>query len=118
VRYIKGVTLLNLALTTSWINAVVIAPVVEELLFRGVILKSLNTKLKFAYSNLLTAFLFLIIHLPGWYFKNKLRENILNPVGGAFSIFLLGLLFGWVAQKTKSVSGSIVVHCLNNLSSI
>jgi membrane protease YdiL (CAAX protease family) len=38
------------------------------------------------------------------------------PVGGAFSVFLLGWLFGYIAYKSKSVTAGILTHMLNNLS--
>ncbi|MBE3123029.1 MAG: CPBP family intramembrane metalloprotease [Thermoplasmata archaeon] len=42
-------------------------------------------------------------------------DNLSTPLGGALSIFILGLIFGYVAHRSKSVSGSIITHILNNL---
>jgi membrane protease YdiL (CAAX protease family) len=42
-------------------------------------------------------------------------SNLSSPLSGALSIFVLGLIFGYVAHRSKSVSGSIITHMLNNL---
>jgi membrane protease YdiL (CAAX protease family) len=44
-----------------------------------------------------------------------LGANLTRPVGGAASIFLLGLCFGWVTRHGRSFPGSSVTHALNNL---
>ena len=119
-----GVTLLTrllghqplFSLTLGWpfFNAVIVSPVVEEITFRGAVLGVLRKKFGFAVSNIFTALMFLGAHLPGWYFQGVLKANLLNPMGGALSIFLIGLVFGYAAYKSKSVAGSTVAHMLNN----
>ncbi|HEX5440977.1 MAG TPA: CPBP family intramembrane glutamic endopeptidase, partial [Ktedonobacterales bacterium] len=53
----------------SWafVNAVIVAPIVEELTFRGAVLGGLSKHYRFAVANTLTALFFLGAHLPGWY---------------------------------------------------
>jgi membrane protease YdiL (CAAX protease family) len=99
----------------SFISGVIIAPIVEEIAFRGAVLGALTQHFRFVSSNLVTALLFLGIHLPGWYFQGTLESNASSPLGGAVSIFLLGLVFGYVACRSTSVSGSIITHILNNV---
>jgi uncharacterized protein len=105
---------------TPWsvLGAVIVAPIVEEITFRGAVLGSLTQQYRFVYANIVTALLFLGIHLPGWYFQGNLVSNLSNPIGGAVSIFLLGLVFGYVSYRSKSLSGSILTHILNNVSNI
>jgi len=96
-------------------SGVIVAPIVEELTFRGAVLASLARRFSFPAANTLTALFFLGIHLPGWYFQGCLWGNLLNPAGGALSIFLLGWVFGYVAHRSKSVAASTITHALNNL---
>jgi membrane protease YdiL (CAAX protease family) len=98
----------------SLISGVLVAPIVEEIAFRGAILGSLTQRYRFWFANLLTAFFFLGVHFPGWYFQGTLMANVSSPLNGALSIFILGLVFGYVAHRSKSVSGSIITHILNN----
>lgn len=106
----------TLSLNPSWafFNGVVVAPIVEEFTFRGAVLNGLTAKYRFPLANTATAFLFVGSHLPGWYFQNTLRHNMLNPLGGALSIFVLGWVFGYVVHKSQSVFAGIVAHTLNN----
>jgi membrane protease YdiL (CAAX protease family) len=101
--------------TLSFISGVIIAPIVEEITFRGAVLGSLTQHYRFAVANTLTALFFLGAQISGWYFQGSLMNNLSSPVGGALSIFILGLVFGYIAHRSKSVSGSIITHILNNL---
>jgi len=98
----------------SFFAGVFIAPVVEELTFRGAILGNLLQRYSFATANTLTAGLFLGAHLPGWYFQGRLSLMLTAPLGGALSVFLLGWLFGFVAYKGKSTAASTLTHILSN----
>jgi uncharacterized protein len=104
----------------SWalVNAVVIAPIVEEYTFRGVIFVALKQRYRFIMANSLTALFFLGAHLPGWYFQGKLNSQLMAPIGGAFSIFLLGWIFGFVRERSQSVLGGTLAHIINNFSSM
>jgi membrane protease YdiL (CAAX protease family) len=99
----------------SLLSGVLIAPIVEEIAFRGAVLGSLTQRYRFWFANLLTAFFFLGVHFPGWYFQGTLMTNVSSLLNGAVSIFILGLVFGYVAHQSKSVSGSIITHILNNI---
>jgi membrane protease YdiL (CAAX protease family) len=96
-------------------SGVVVAPVVEEFTFRGALMGALAGRFRFWTANLLTAAFFLVIHLPGWYFQGCLLDNLKSPMGGALSIFLLGLVFGYVVHRTRSVAAGTLSHALNNL---
>ncbi len=82
---------------------VVIAPVVEEVLFRGVLFEALSTALPSAMVVVLTAAIFALIH-------GNLPQII--------ATFILGLHCGFVRAATGSISAPILVHLLNNLGAI
>ena len=82
---------------------VVIAPVTEELLFRGVILRGLLATMKPGRAILLSSALFMAIHLNPWQF----------PVA-----FFGGLIFGWIYLRTRSLALCLSSHALVNASAI
>lgn len=86
--------------TNLWllIFPLIIAPIFEEWLFRGMILTKLNQKLSFGMSNIISALLFAVAHLD-WF---------LLPY------FLNGLVYGWVKKKTGNLYSAIVLHALYN----
>lgn len=79
---------------------VIAAPVLEELLFRGVILDGLLRNYQPMRAIAFSAFLFALVH-----------GNLAQGVGA----FLGGLLMGWVYWKTQSVIPGILIHLVNNL---
>lgn len=79
----------------------VFAPILEEILFRGILQKSLVKKgLKPSYAILISSFIFGAVHGYPWQF-----------VGA----FLLGSVLGLVYHKTKSLLMPILLHVFNNL---
>jgi membrane protease YdiL (CAAX protease family) len=88
---------------SSWtmiLMTVVFAPVLEELLFRGIILKGmLNMKMNPTKAIVVSALIFGLIHGNPW------------QTTGAF---FLGLVLGWVYQKTQSLIIPILLHAFNN----
>jgi membrane protease YdiL (CAAX protease family) len=104
--------------STEWgwplLTMALIAPVVEEVFFRGAVLHALKTCIPFTAANLLTSLLFLLAHLPGWYFQGRLTNMLLSPFNGALGVFILGWIFGYIAHKTRSVPAAILTHALNN----
>jgi membrane protease YdiL (CAAX protease family) len=77
-----------------------IAPISEEFIFRGVILKKACNELTFVTANILQAILFGLYHM--------------NIIQGVYA-FIAGLLLGYVAFKYKTVIASIVLHTFLNL---
>jgi len=79
--------------------AVILAPITEELLFRGVIFTSLNTKLSYLLSTITTSFVFTVIHgLPSSY----------PP------IFLLAIVLNHLRNKYDSLYPPMFLHAFNN----
>lgn len=113
--YLSGGPLLPAALSFALLNVLVIAPVFEEFLARGAILGNLEQGYAFWTANVAASLMFVGMHLPGWYFMGSLAENLGRPLGGAVSIFVLGLAFGYAVHKSRSVMGGVLAHALNNL---
>jgi len=83
------------------ITVVIFAPILEEIVFRGILQKSLVKKgLKPSYAILISSFIFGAVHGYPW-----------QLVGA----FLLGIVLGTVYEKTKSLLMPILLHAFNNL---
>lgn len=78
----------------------IVAPFAEEFLFRGVIYNTLSKKISIKWTIIIQAILFGVFHF--------------NLVQGAYAT-LLGLVFGYITYKTKSLWPAIIVHMVNNL---
>jgi uncharacterized protein len=79
---------------------VVAAPVLEEIIFRGVILDGLLKKYSPSTSIIVSSILFGLIHFNPWQFV---------------SAFLGGIFIGWVYYRTRNLSLAIIIHATNNL---
>lgn len=78
---------------------VIVAPLSEELLFRGIILRGLLRRYRPVVAILLSSLLFALMHLNPWQ---------------TISAFTLGLIFGWFFLRTGSVWPGVVGHAINN----
>lgn len=111
----RGAALLSTGFDYGTVNTLVISPLFEEFLIRGAILGNLIPALGFARANLVSAACFLVLHLPEWFMMGSLEAKLARPIGGALSIFLLGLCFGWATRKGTSFLAGSGAHFLNNL---
>ncbi len=84
----------------SFIAIVIAAPIIEELIFRGIILDGLLRRYSPVKSIILSSILFGIVHLNPWQFVSAL---------------IIGLFSGWIYYRTKKLSLSILIHLINNL---
>jgi membrane protease YdiL (CAAX protease family) len=82
------------------ITIVILAPLLEELLFRGVMLKGFLKHMSPAQSIFWSALLFGGVHMIP---------------AQAVSAFVAGLLIGWLYYRTRSLWPCIFVHFINNL---
>lgn len=80
--------------------SVFLAPVSEELIFRGVTMRQAKKTLPFWAANIFQAFLFGAFHM--------------NMMQGIYA-FCLGLLLGYICEKSGSIYNSIFLHFLFNL---
>lgn len=83
---------------------VCVAPFVEELVFRGVLLSGLASRMPIGWAMLASAVVFGCVHLPdfkfAWY-----------PVP---ALVILGLVSAWLRVRTRSLWPSITLHATNN----
>lgn len=115
--YLAGRPLLPTEWSFALANVLLIAPTFEELLMRGALLGNFEQRYPFWQANVLTSLLFVVLHLPGWYFMGNLWNILCQPIGGALSIFLVSLAFGYAVRRSRSVMGGVLAHFLNNLAS-
>jgi membrane protease YdiL (CAAX protease family) len=81
-------------------GTVVVAAVSEEMLFRGIILQSLEQFKDAASAIVLSAIFFALIHFNPW---------------AAIQIAVLGFVLGYMAWKSQSIWPSVLLHAANNL---
>lgn len=100
-------TLLKITFFTA---AVVLAPVTEELMFRGVLLRALAPRGR-AFIVVTTAAVFALVHVIGLDLDRPLASAavVLPPV------FLLGVLLAWVTLRKGRLGPAIFVHSGWNL---
>lgn len=84
----------------AYITVVIAAPILEEFLFRGIILDGLLRKYSVYTSIILSSFLFGLVHLNLWQFV---------------AAFVIGCFAGWVYYKTRNLFLPILIHLTNNL---
>lgn len=80
--------------------SVILAPICEELIFRGVTMRCARKALPFALANLMQAALFGLFHL--------------NWIQGIYA-FALGIVLGYVCERGGSIYYSMGLHLLFNL---
>ena len=87
------------------IVAITIAPLIEELLFRGVLLSAWMKRLNVGWAVACTSLAFALVHLPDlkflWY--------------GLPNLAMLGAAFAWLRLKSNSLWPAVVAHGVNNL---
>jgi membrane protease YdiL (CAAX protease family) len=87
----------------SWWGAlfvlVVVAPLTEEVLFRGLILRGLLSRHGARLAIVLSAALFALMHMNPWQM---------------ISASLFGVLFGWWYHRTRSIVPGLIGHALAN----
>jgi len=86
-------------LASRIILLVLVAPLTEELLFRGIMLRGLLSRYRPAVAVVLTAVLFAALHLNPWQFISPL---------------FLGIAFGWFYLRSGSVGLCVLAHAYSN----
>lgn len=103
----------NVSLLT-FLDISLFAGLVEEIMFRGLILQTLNDVFSFKTANILSAVLFVLMHIPYWYFGNQFSLSLTCIIYDFIFIFVFGLFWGFVVKKTNSLWTSIIHHSVNN----
>jgi len=84
---------------SSFLTVAVLAPIFEEWLCRGMVLRGLLTHVKPVWAIVLSALFFAVIHANPWQ---------------ALNAFLIGVLMGYVYYRTGSLKLTMLMHFLNN----
>lgn len=79
----------------------------EEILFRGWFQNALSHFVSEPKANLIAAALFVFVHYPKWISHGY---SPLDLVIRSMQIYALGLIFGWIFRKTKSIWGCTILH--------
>jgi tetratricopeptide (TPR) repeat protein len=82
-----------------FVTVVIIAPIAEEILFRGLIYGALEKRFKVSGAIVISSAVFAAAHLQ---------------VAYLLPIFCLGVVLGWARWKTGSLGLPILLHILNN----
>ena len=88
---------------SSFLVVAIFAPIFEEWLCRGMVLRGLLTKMKPVWAIVISALFFAVIHMNPWQ---------------ALNAFLIGLLMGYVYYKTGSLILTMIIHFVNNGTSV
>lgn len=89
-------------------GAVILAPIAEELVFRGLILSKLSRRINKHFAILFQAVLFVLLH--NFTYQNSLSSNI-----GIVQSFIDATIFGYARFHTKSIYTSMTMHITGNL---
>jgi membrane protease YdiL (CAAX protease family) len=82
-----------------FLSGVIIAPIAEEIVFRGYLYKAFRDRFKPSYAIVLSAALFSAIHLE---------------LLAAAPLFVIGVVLAYVYEKTGNLMAPITLHVLNN----
>ena len=88
---------------SSFLVVAIFAPIFEEWMCRGMVLRGLLTKMKPAWAIIISAIFFAVIHANPWQ---------------ALNAFLIGLVMGYVYYKTGSLLLTMIIHFVNNGSAV
>ena len=97
----------------TWLNAIISAPVAEEVLFRGLVFRLLLERLTVWSALAVSALLFALVHLPYWWLS-----GVASPAGLVLrlgSIFAYGVFFALLYHWSGSLYAPLICHTLNNL---
>ena len=89
------------ALAVSMIEYVILAPIFEELAFRGLLFAMLRRRFDFLPAAMISTSLFALAH--GY------------SAIGFISVFWSGFLWAWIYERTGSLVPGMIAHAINNL---
>ena len=89
----------NTALWDSILATCILAPILEEFLCRGLMMRGMLRTMAPWKAILWSALIFAVIHLNPWQ---------------SIPAFVIGVFFGWVYYRTGCIWLTVFLHCLNN----
>ncbi len=94
-------------LTLTFISLVVLPPLAEEIMFRGLLFSSLRSRLRWRYAAVITSLLFAAGHLL------ESGDGSLLYIAG-IDTFILSLVLCYLRERTGSLWAGITLHALKN----
>ncbi len=83
----------------GFLSVAIAAPILEEIIFRGIVLKGFLRKYNPQKAIIYSALLFGIAHMNPWQF---------------IAAFAIGYVMGWMYWKSKSILPGLFIHFVNN----
>lgn len=103
--------MIQMAKIPMFLSTVIFAPIVEEIIFRGVLYQNLRSKTKFYLPMAISILIFGSMHLIAGFNEGKgLFEFVYLIQYGAMAFFMISSM-----ESTNSIIGAIIVHLFNNL---
>ncbi|MFB6198868.1 MAG: lysostaphin resistance A-like protein [Halobacteriaceae archaeon] len=90
---------------------IIVGPLVEELVFRGILQRFLTRQTGWVLAVILSSLVFAVGHVPSYGGFGTPLVALLIPVG---TIFVDSTLWGWLYHRTGNVTVSFVAHGLTN----
>lgn len=81
-----------------FLSAVIVAGIIEEMLFRGMLQKALENRFEGISAIFFSAFVFAMFHPSPWLIQ----------------VLVLGLVLGYLAWRSDSIVPSLILHSFNN----
>ena len=97
----------GVALAMTFVSLVILPPLVEEIVVRGLIFTSLRKSLKFIWAALITSLIFAVAHLPEGGDSGPLYI-------AAIDTFMLSLVLCFLREKTGGLWAGITLHAIKN----
>lgn len=107
----SGASLSSLPVVLALLQ-LVISPLLEELFFRGLVMRELMALLPTYPATALTSLLFVCAHLPNWLSHGGLTQAM---IANAFRVFALSVVACSLSAMTKSIWPPTVAHIANNI---
>lgn len=92
-----------------WGRYFLVVGVTEEYLFRGYFFNALLQKFSLGKANVIQALAFASMHIPR-YLTTVPAMSVGVWISNLLSVFILGLLFGWLYARSRSLWPGIVTH--------
>jgi membrane protease YdiL (CAAX protease family) len=107
--YLTGKTINFFMDVYYWIGGILVG-FFEEIPFRGFLQQKIESLTNFWAANIITNIIFMLHHFPKWIYT-RYELILMNSI---FVVFL-GLVFGFVFKKTKSLWSVVIFHSLADL---
>ncbi len=92
----------HLPIWQIFLMTVIVAPIVEEVLFRGLVLFSAGEQKTSWLRVIISSLLFGLVHTP-------------TNISSFYTYVGMGFIFSYAGKRTESLEGPIIYHFLNNL---